>query len=98
MIRPMTASNARIPSRVPNFSLERLDNEILLYHPGLTKAIQLNETAAIVWELCDGERSEDEIMSLLVEAFPDQADEVRRDVEAVLRRLSSEGALQSFAT
>jgi len=93
----MTASNARVPSRVANFSLERLDNEILLYHPGLTKAIQLNETAAIVWELCDGRRSEDEITSLLVEAFPDQADEVRRDVDAVLRRLSSEGALQHSA-
>ena len=79
---------------MPHFSLERLDNEILLYHPGLTKAIQLNETAAIVWELCDGQRSDEEIATMLVDAYPDQADDVRRDVESVLHRLSVEGALQ----
>ncbi|MGE4055263.1 MAG: PqqD family protein, partial [Vicinamibacterales bacterium] len=61
----------RIPSRVEHFSLERLDNEILLYHPGLTKAIHLNETAALVWELCDGQRSIAEIGTLLGEAFPE---------------------------
>ncbi len=84
----------RIPSRVEHFSLERLDNEILLYHPGLTKAIHLNETAALVWELCDGKRSVAEIGSLLGDAFPEQADEVRNDVGAVVDRLSTEGALQ----
>ncbi len=89
-----SASPPRVPARVQNFSLERLDNEILLYHPGLTKAIQLNETAAIVWELCDGQRSDLEIGALLADAFPDQADEVRRDVEAVLERLAAEGAIQ----
>ncbi|MGE0703719.1 MAG: PqqD family protein [Vicinamibacterales bacterium] len=84
----------RIPSRVEHFSLERLDNEILLYHPGLTKAIHLNETAALVWELCDGQRSIAEIGTLLGEAFPEQADEVRNDVAAVVDRLSTEGALR----
>ena len=84
----------RIPTRVAHFSLERLDNEILLYHPGLTKAIHLNETAALVWELCDGQRSVAEIGTLLGDAFPDQTDEVRSDVAAVVDRLSTEGALQ----
>jgi hypothetical protein len=91
----MTASDHdRIPTRVPHFSLERLDNEILLYHPGLTKAIQLNETAALVWELCDGKRSLKDINTLLGDAFPDQADEIRQDVGAVVDRLAAEGALQ----
>lgn len=84
----------RIPSRVEHFSLERLDNEILLYHPGLTKAIHLNETAALVWELCDGLRSVEEIGTLLADAFPDQTDQVQSDVAAVVARLSTEGALQ----
>jgi pyrroloquinoline quinone biosynthesis protein D len=87
------ADRDRVPARVVHFSLERLDDEILLYHPGLTKAIQLNPPAALVWELCDGQRSEDEIATLLSEAYPDQGDEVRRDVEAVLHRLSAEGAI-----
>lgn len=88
----------RIPSRVEHFSLERLDNEILLYHPGLTKAIHLNETAALVWELCDGKRSVAEIGTLLGDAFPEQVDEVRNDVAAVVDRLSTEGALHFSPT
>jgi hypothetical protein len=47
-----------------------------------------------VWELCDGKRSLKDINTLLGDAFPDQADEIRQDVEAVVDRLAAEGALQ----
>ena len=39
------------------YYLERLDGEITVYHPTLTTAVYLNETGALIWELCDGGRS-----------------------------------------
>ena len=83
----------KIPIRVPHFLLERLDENVLLYHPGLTKTIQLNQTAAIVWDLCDGQRSTHEIVALLSQLFPDAAAEVMEDVEVTLQRLADEGAV-----
>jgi hypothetical protein len=86
-------ASVRVPTRVPDFLLERLDGELLLYHPGRTQTILLNETASIIWELCNGVRSEQEISALLVEAFPDAADSLARDVEATLCRFVDEGAI-----
>jgi hypothetical protein len=85
--------HGRIPSRVPEFALERLDHEALLYHAGLTRAIRLNETAALVWHLCDGVRSAGEIAAMIGEAFPGE-EAVRADVEEILGRLASEGAVR----
>ena len=84
----------KIPTRLPDVLLERLDENVLLYHPGLTKTIQLNETAALIWELCDGQRSVREIAETLGQAFPDSAGEIMEDVEETLRRFSNEGAIK----
>jgi hypothetical protein len=84
----------RIPTRIPHFLLERLDEEVLLYHPGLTKTIQLNETASVIWELCDGQRSIREIAETLGQAFPDAAGEILEDVGTTLQRFADEGAVE----
>ena len=85
------------PEAIPNpnteFSLERIDNELLLYHPVKTKAVYLNESAALVWKLCDSSRSVAEIISLLEENYP-ESDSVRDDVQKVLQDLSDAGALE----
>lgn len=83
----------RIPVRVDHFQVERLDENVLLYHPGLTKTLRLNETAAVLWELCDGERSVGDIAAMLADAYPDQADVIAVDVRATLRGLVVEGAV-----
>jgi hypothetical protein len=79
---------------MPHFRLERLEDEILLYYPGLTKTIQLNQTAAIVWELCNGTQSIREIADALGDAYPDHAAGMPEDVEATVRRLAAEGAIE----
>lgn len=82
-----------VPTRVQGFLLERLDDEVLVYHPGLAKTIRLNETASIVWELCDGRRSAGEIAAILKDAYPDDRAHIHEDVERALRHFADEGAL-----
>jgi len=82
-----------IPSANTDFSLEEIDDELLLYHPAKTKAVYLNETAALVWQLCDNRRSLDEIVSLLEENYP-ESESIRSDVEKTLQQLADNGAVE----
>lgn len=87
-------TSTHVPRRVSEFRLEELDGNLLLYHPGLTKTVHLNETASLIWQLCDGKRSSQEIADLLLETFPEEAAQVVKDVEAALARLADEGAVE----
>lgn len=60
-----------MPRQVSGFSLQRLDDDVLLYHPGLTRTLHLNDTAALIWQLCDGTRAVDAIVHALQDAFPE---------------------------
>ena len=86
--------HTRIARRVPLYCLERIDDRLLLYHPGLTRTVYLNETASLIWGLCDGQRSNLDITELLRETYPDEAAHIADDVEATLQRLQVEGALE----
>jgi hypothetical protein len=83
----------QVPRQVAAFRLEALDGELLLYHPGLTRTIRLNDTAALVWQLCDGRRTVGEITDLLRDGYPDEASAIEEDVSSVVTRLAAEGAL-----
>jgi hypothetical protein len=69
-----------IPVHQENFHCEILDQEIILYFPDGGQFLYLNQTAALVWERCDGSQSINEIIHNLQEHFPEAADEILRDV------------------
>lgn len=71
----------------PDFFLERLDEEIVVYHPSLTTSIYLNETGALVWQLCDGQRSVGQIVEILVGMYPESADRIGPEVCALVASL-----------
>jgi hypothetical protein len=48
-------------SKTDDFVVQKLKEETLIYDLKTNKAICLNETAAIVWEMCDGKTSVSEI-------------------------------------
>jgi hypothetical protein len=75
------------------YRLEMLEREILLYHPDEPKVIYCNETAALVWRLCDGTRTVREIGDLLGRAFAQPADRLSDEVAGVIRALYSSRAL-----
>lgn len=76
------------------FTLQQLDDETLLYHAGLTKTIHLNETASLIWQLCDGQRTTEAIITTLQDAYPEHHEEIPGDVQRTLARLHHDGAIE----
>jgi hypothetical protein len=44
----------KIKSRESNLVVQDLNNEVMIYDLTENKALCLNETASIIWRLCDG--------------------------------------------
>ncbi|MDO8670341.1 MAG: PqqD family protein [Dehalococcoidia bacterium] len=79
---------------VAGYLVEILGEEIVLFHPELLKIAHLNRTAALIWGLCDGERSEADICVLLADAYPDSAEDMKQDVRDTISLFKSIGALE----
>jgi len=74
-----------------------MGKESLIYSP-TKKTIYLNETATVIWKLCNGKRTVKEITDLLADAFPNSASNIRADVAETLDALVRNGALQLRVT
>lgn len=81
----------------PDLFVEDMDEEMVLYEAGSHRAIYLNETAAVVWKLCDGTRTVQELVQMLGENYPDARADLRRDIESAVEMLLREGALSQVA-
>jgi pyrroloquinoline quinone biosynthesis protein D len=79
LTRPRLVTGARLQYD------EVREEHVLLVPEGV---VRLNPTAAEVLELCDGERSLDEIIDTLSERYegPDLRDDVRRLVDGMTQR------------
>ena len=71
----------------PDYLLERIDNEITVYHPTLTTSFFLNETGALIWALCDGTRSVAEIIRTLGDLYPESWEQIATDVTDLVTAL-----------
>jgi hypothetical protein len=86
--------SSRRPCRKADYRLEKIDDEMLLYHPGETKILYCNQTASLVWGLCDGQRTAEDITALLAESYPEAAEAIPGDVEVTLRQFLEHGAIE----
>jgi len=82
-----------VPKQAFGFFVEEMEGENLLYRLGTHKAIHLNETATLIWKLCDGSRTVQGIVDLLKKEFPDSETDIAVDVREAVELLASEGAL-----
>ena len=82
------------PKRNSEYEIEALEGELLLYHLGETKILYCNETAAVIWQLCDGSHTVEEITTLLAEAFPDAAAAMNDDVTATLEQFLTQKVIE----
>lgn len=82
-----------IPRQKSGYESADLDGEFMLYHSAEAKALYFNETASLIWKLCDGQRSVETIEGLLRGAYP-EAHELPQDVDAAFRILIENGAVE----
>jgi hypothetical protein len=76
-----------IAALAPDYLLERIEGEITVYHPTLATSLYLNETGALIWELCDGKRSIAEIIDMLSELYPESREQIDEGVIGVINSL-----------
>lgn len=81
------------PTRKSEYRLENLDNELLLFNSTSTNVIYLNQSASIIWQLCDGQRTVKEISELLVGAYPEAAASIIDDVQETIKLFLDQGAI-----
>lgn len=63
-----------MPNRVAGLLVERLESELIVFHPGSNEAHTLNETAAVIFDLCDGTTSRAEMaVALQAAGLPAEA-------------------------
>ncbi len=86
--------NDRVPSQNNRFHLEEMDGEVLLYNPADTKTVYLNQTSSLIWNLCDGDRTIEAIVTLLKDCFPDSESSINADVQLALDDFANHGAIE----
>ncbi len=74
-----------------DYLLERFEDEIIVYHPTKAVSLYLNDTGALIWELCDGKKSVTDIIAVLAELYPESGEQIEKDVKAVIKQLTSAG-------
>jgi len=82
------------PRRKDDYRLEMIDNELLLFHPAQTRILYCNQSASLIWQLCDGQSTTQEIIALLAAAFPEAAEGMAHDVQATLQQFEQHGAIE----
>jgi hypothetical protein len=77
----------------PSVSSYPLDDELVLYTPTDGQAYILNRTAARVWRLLDGTRTEVTLARELADTYGEDYDQVLVDVRELVAHLQSVGLL-----
>jgi len=81
------------PKKCNGFLIEEMDGEIILFHPGKNIIVHSNETAALIWQLCDGINTIPQIVDILIGAYPEARAEIAKDVPDTIQKLRAQGAL-----
>jgi hypothetical protein len=87
------ADTHKVPCPSPGVDLELVGDEVLMYNPEATRAVYLNPTAALVWGMCNGERTISDIIAVLAESYADAKHVLAEDVVTALNHLEENGVL-----
>jgi hypothetical protein len=76
------------------YSVEKFDDEILLYTETEAQAVYLNDAAYAVWLLCKEEMSVGQMIQYLEEVYTGHKEQIRNDVVSALETLQSNGVIE----
>jgi hypothetical protein len=82
------------PKQRPDYRLEQLDDELLLYHPSQTVIMYCNPSASLIWQLCDGERAVEEIITLLSTAYEQPSEAIAAEITSTLAQFHQHRAIE----
>lgn len=82
------------PKRRENLVVEEMDDELLVADFTGSKLHTLNATAAVIWELCDGERTDRQIAEELAGYCGVPVSDVHGDVKETLAQFRDKGLLE----
>jgi pyrroloquinoline quinone biosynthesis protein D len=91
MTAPAFASTT--PRRRSGLHLEPSDGSNVLVSDEGTKILLLNETALALWELCDGETTFAEMVTVITDFFEAEPDVINTDVATALTQMVEAGVV-----
>lgn len=77
----------------PGIAVREVEGETIILDREGGQVHTLNETAALVWSLCDGTRSVEEVGASLAERFEVEREVAERDSAALMMQLQELGLL-----
>jgi hypothetical protein len=84
----------RFPTPNEDVSLQRVGQEAILNDRRNGRAHVINESAAQIWELCDGQHTLDQIVSAFAAAYALPTVDVQADVQYILAKFHELGVLE----
>ncbi|MBE0582792.1 MAG: pyrroloquinoline quinone biosynthesis peptide chaperone PqqD [Desulfofustis sp.] len=67
-----------------DYFLDTLEGEHTVHHQTLPTSLYLNDSAMVIWRLCDGKRTVADIIDLLTEAYPENRKEIDQSVKELV--------------
>jgi hypothetical protein len=83
--------------RNPTIGTRPFDDATFLVDAAHAQLHELNEVGSLIWSLCDGQHSSQQIAQAVVEAFDVTLEEALRDTEAFLSQLREKDLLLPLA-
>ena len=72
---------------------KKSNEKIVLFDAKSGKLFELSETAACIWELCDGKKTKDDIVSILAQEFNKDEADIRGDIIDFMEDMYKRGFL-----
>lgn len=66
---------------------------MLLYNPSNYKTLYINKSVSVIWQLCNGEQTVEEIIKMIQDAYPSNEDDLRQDILDTLKNFAENEAL-----
>jgi hypothetical protein len=89
----MQLADSSRPAARPDLVQRQVEEDFFLYDPIADKVILLNASAALIFDLCDGTRTPDQIAEDMARLFESDLSRVAGDVRETLAEFATSGLL-----